>query len=196
MIAKFTSLRSSILPLKICTCFYRRHLLLSLSVVGFVSLLGCSEESRFQAYLEDIGSLTLPFYVDNLGKSIPQKDFDLETYRKYKVSWGYEPAGYLKVNDSLYMVLEYSLNKMGYLPYLVSFNQKGQKIDSLELFRFSEEAPRFRVTESAFIYGDKIEMTQTHSTFRRNKSGEILKKGFYQREKSYVIPIDQGIFKP
>ena len=164
--------------------------------LGLLALLSsCNNSSDFDKYLENIGELQAPYFLDNAGKSIITKEFDKKLYEKYKVLWGYEPAGYLKMTDSTVAVLEYSFAKIGYLTFLTLYDLRGNKLDSINLFDESKMNERSSVEQSAFIHSDKIEITTTRSKFRRNSRGDILKKGFSRRSRQVKVTIADNSFQ-
>lgn len=91
-----------------------------------------NEKGGFNHYLSSLEKVDLPLeYSTYSGLEFNKIEFDTIGFEKYKHVWTISPVGILYESEESITTLEYSIGDYGLAPFLVSYDTKGNKIDSL-----------------------------------------------------------------
>ena len=101
-------------------------------------LLSCSTNkdtnlnNDFQTYLNSLDKLETPLTFDTRSNEIPvrSQNYDTTLFKKYKHTWSVGPHGKIFENDSIIVLVDISPRDV-VVPILTTFNQHGEKLDSL-----------------------------------------------------------------
>ncbi|MDF2451003.1 MAG: hypothetical protein K0S26_507 [Bacteroidota bacterium] len=140
-----------------------------------------TENNKFLNYVATIPDLELPFITDS--------NFDLQS--KLEIDSAYSEYnseiqgvyGKRKVNDSIYFVINLLASDIVF-PELVTYTDKGKKIDELSLVNCPGGSSGYDETGSSYLHFDKnlnITITDSIETFTRDTVGVIVESSRKQR---------------
>ncbi|WP_044205606.1 hypothetical protein [Flammeovirga sp. OC4] len=141
-----------------------------------ISIVSCTKEKKgFSDYLESLDQLELPLTFNLNSKMDASKNYDTALFEKYKHSWAYAPYGIAFKNDSIVGLIEYSIGDNGLVPLLTTLDNKGNKIDSLNLLGnvwFGEEG---QTLVSTVVKNDlKIVLTDSSKSWQVDEDYNII----------------------
>lgn len=117
-----------------------------------VSIFSCTQEKKgFSDYLKSLDTLELPLKFDLNSKMDASKNYDSTLFETYKHAWTYAPYGIAFKNERIVGIIEYSIADNGLAPFLITLDNQGNKIDSLNILgntRFGEQS---QTLESAIL---------------------------------------------
>ncbi len=99
-----------------------------------------TETTNFNEYLKSLNQIPLPFkYASSDGNEFPNisSNYDKKGFSKYKHSWTSKPLGILYKNKNYVSIIDLAIGDYSYVPFLTSYDLKGNKIDSLSVFKVS-----------------------------------------------------------
>lgn len=107
-------------------------------------ILGCTAQSDkqqkiqqeiFNEFIESLDKIPLPLSYSSIG-TLPQlsSDFDSLGYMKFKHDWAYKPFGILYSTAQYTVIVDLGIGDNCLVPFLMSYDDYGQKIDSINLF--------------------------------------------------------------
>lgn len=126
----------------------KKILILFLLIVIF----SCKKEEKgFSDYLRSLDTLVLPqkFSLNSTMNSSNKHDSIL--FKKYKHRWTHAPYGIAFNNERIVGIIEYSIADNGLAPFLITFDNYGNKIDSLNILGNSSFSINGQTLESAIL---------------------------------------------
>ncbi|GAA0728363.1 hypothetical protein GCM10009430_37450 [Aquimarina litoralis] len=81
----------------------------------------------------------------------PSKNHDSILFKKYKHRWTHAPYGIAFNNERIVGIIEYSIADNGLAPFLITFDNNGNKIDSLNILGNSSFGMKGQTLESAIL---------------------------------------------
>lgn len=86
---------------------------------------------NFGEYVSTLDQTPLPLKHNPMGQ-LPElsKNYDKSGFEKYKLSWTYQPLGIYYKDEKTIGILEYSIGDWGLVLFLITYDLKGNKIDS------------------------------------------------------------------
>lgn len=92
----------------------------------------------FNAYLESLDEIPLPF-KHGVAEGLPalSKNYDPNYFEQFKHAWTSKPLGRLISTDQYIATIESSVGDYGMVPFIITYDLQGQKIDSLGPYRKS-----------------------------------------------------------
>ena len=87
--------------------------------------------SDFASYITTLDHIALPLETNPLGK-LPEisKNFDKKNFEKYKHTWTSQPLGIYYQDEKTVGIIDCSIGDWGLVPFLTTYDLKGNKIDS------------------------------------------------------------------
>ena len=135
-------------------------------VIGLLAFVSCTTRSNeFSAYISKIETLPLPITVRTLGNSlhVEETKIDQKLFKKFKHIYADNVSGKIYETETGVGIL-YIVYGDAQTPVLVTYDNNGHKIDSLNLFR---NASGFSPTAETFVtvtlYADRT-IHETDST--------------------------------
>ncbi|WP_343913778.1 hypothetical protein [Aquimarina litoralis] len=126
----------------------KKTLILLLSIIIF----SCKKEERgFHDYLRSLDTLVLPQKFSLNSRMNPSKNHDSILFKKYKHRWTHAPYGIAFNNERIVGIIEYSIADNGLAPFLITFDNNGNKIDSLNILGNSSFGMKGQTLESAIL---------------------------------------------
>ncbi|WP_157518154.1 hypothetical protein [Flagellimonas lutaonensis] len=127
----------------------------TLIILLSISILSCTEEKKgFPDYLKSLYDLELPLSFDLNSRMDASKNYDSTLFETYKHVWTYAPYGIAFKNDKVVGVIEYSITDNGLAPFLITLDNQGNKIDSLNILGNTRFGKQGQTLESAVLYAD------------------------------------------
>lgn len=133
---------------------------------GKSNKIAVSKTDLFRKYLSSLKKIPkdlVHYSMDNISKYA--SSYDTSTYECFKLSGCVAPVGIVQEFDSVVVVMEYSIGDYATVPFLVSYNKRGEKIDSLSLFLTSGidmgyrgieklrlQLPYFEIKDTTYIW--------------------------------------------
>lgn len=95
-------------------------------------------KNPFEIYLTTLEQIPLPFKYNPLGK-LPElsKNYDKKAFEKYSYFGTSKPLGVLFNDSKTVTIVDCSIGDNGLVPFLTTYDKKGNKIDSLAPFQKS-----------------------------------------------------------
>ncbi|MGY3795728.1 hypothetical protein [Aquimarina sp. 433] len=126
----------------------KKILILFLSIVIF----SCKKEEKgFSDYLRSLDTLVLPQKFSLNSTMNSSNKYDSILFKKYKHRWTYAPYGIAFNNERIVGIIEYSIADNGLAPFLITFDNNGNKIDSLNILGNSSFGMKGQTLESAIL---------------------------------------------
>ncbi|WP_299246214.1 hypothetical protein [uncultured Aquimarina sp.] len=143
-------------------------------LISFVFLLSCKTEQKndFQKYLESLDKIELPFQYNSTNGFVVEsksKKFNQDLYKKYKQIWAEKPVGILYNDGKNIIIPEIVVGDYTLTPYLMVYNNIGEKLDSLNVFKKSGMDMLYEAFEYATV-NNKIEVTVVDSVYTWKES--------------------------
>jgi len=147
-------------------------------------------DNKFIDYVSTIPDLEFPFITDSHFDLQPKIEID-STYLEYnsEINGVY---GKRKINDSIYFIINL-LAGDNVFPELVTYTDKGKKIDVLTLVNCPGGSSGYDETGSSHLHFDKnynITITDSIQTFDRDTTGIIVESSRKHRVDIYKYKIE------
>jgi hypothetical protein len=94
------------------------------------------ENSDFKKYIKSLDQIPLPLKHSSIGE-LPNLsvNYDKKGFEKYRYVWTSQPLGLLYHTDKNIVTVDLSVGDMGLVPFIMSYDLEGNKIDSLRPYR-------------------------------------------------------------
>ncbi|NCA21364.1 MAG: hypothetical protein EBS86_09545 [Crocinitomicaceae bacterium] len=128
-------------------------------------------KNPFENYLTTLEQIPLPFKYNPLGK-LPElsKNYDKQAFEKYNYFGSYKPLGILFNDAKTVAIIDFSIGDNGLVPFLTTYDKKGNKIDSLAPFQKSGGDIGYFAIEYLTINKDKTVVVLDSITTYKLKS--------------------------
>lgn len=126
----------------------------------------------FDKYVASLSAVPLPFKNSTVTGSIKSysKNYDKTGFQKFKHAWTTQPIGVLYKTDSYVVTMETSVGEDGQVPYLNSYDKKGNKIDSLAPYKKTGFDMGYESVEYLTVNADKtIRVIDSTKRWKLNK---------------------------
>ena len=142
----------------------KKILFILLSILAF----SCTDEKKgFSDYLKTLDVLELPLNFDLNSRMDASKNYDSTLFETYKHVWTYAPFGIAFQNDKIVGVIEYSIADNGLAPFLITLDNQGNKIDSLNILGNTGFGEQGQTLESATLDADlKLVVTDSSKSWQ------------------------------
>ena len=116
----------------------------TLTILAMLIFIACSQKSTvlnnqitFDEYVKTLNQIPLPLNHSSHEEqfSVISKTYDSTGFKNYKHVWTSIPLGKLYESDSVVVLVDLSYGDYGQVPFITSFDRKGNKIDSLGPFK-------------------------------------------------------------
>ena len=143
-------------------------------------LIGCNsnknsesnKQTEFKQYIESLDQIPLPLNHNPMG-TLPElsKDYDKVAFEKFKHVWTSKPLGVLFQNDSYVVTIDLGIGDIGLVPFFISYDMNGNKIDSLGPYDKSGWDLGYEAVEYLTINNDRtIMVTDTVKKWKLNEA--------------------------
>ncbi len=133
--------------------------------------------SEFDIYVSTLNQITIPLKVNPWGEFPKTSNtFHKKGYEKYKLSWTSQPLGIYYKDESTIGIIDCSVGDVGLVPFLITYDLKGNKIDSTGFYKKSGRDLGYEAIE--------------HVTFNANKTIVVLdtiKRWSIDEDKSDIV---------
>lgn len=142
----------------------KKILIILLSILAF----SCTDEKKsFSDYLNSLDELELPLSFDINSRMDASKNYDSTLFESYKHTWTYAPYGIAFRNEMIVGVIEYSIADNGLAPFLITLDNQGNKIDSLNILGNTGFGEQGQTLESAILDTDlKLVVTDSSKSWQ------------------------------
>jgi hypothetical protein len=133
-----------------------------------ISIFSCTEEKKgFSDYLNSLDELELPLNFDLNSRMDASKNYDSTLFETYKHAWTYAPYGIAFKKNKIVGVIEYSIADNGLAPFLITLDNQGNKIDSLNILGNTGFGEQGQTLESATLDTDlKLVVTDSSKSWQ------------------------------
>ncbi len=130
---------------------------------------------RFNHYIKSLNYIPLPFSHSAKEPNFPtiSPNYNITEFEQFKYNGTVKPLGILLRDSKHIVTVDLSIGDEGLVPFLVCFDTKGNKLDSLGPYQVSgggdkgyEAVERLNVTEDK-----RITVTDTIKTWKDNSKG-------------------------
>ena len=127
-------------------------------------------EENFENYLKTLDQIPLPLLYNPLGQlPILSTNYGKKEFEKYKHVWANQPLGILFNDNNRVAIIDCGIGDWGLVPFLMIYDRKGNKIDSLGPFKKSGQDMGYYAIEYLTINIDKtITVQDTVITYSLN----------------------------
>jgi len=112
--------------------------------------------SDFASYMATLDPITLPLETNPLGQ-LPEisKNFDEKNFEQYKHTWTSQPLGIYYQDDKTVGIIDCSIGDWGLVPFLTTYDLKGNKIDSTGFYDKSGQDMGYEAIEHVTFNADR-----------------------------------------
>jgi len=112
--------------------------------------------SDFENYISTLDQIPLPLEANPLGQ-LPEisKNFDQNAFEKYKHTWTSQPLGIYYQDDKTIGIIDCSAGDWGPVPFLTTYDLKGNKIDSTGFYKKSGQDIGYEAIEYLTFNADR-----------------------------------------
>lgn len=112
--------------------------------------------SDFESYISTLDQITLPLETNPLGQ-LPEisKNFDKNKFEKYKHTWTSQPLGIYFQDEKTIGIIDCSIGDWGLVPFLTTYDLKGNKIDSTGFYDKSGQDMGYEAIEHVTFNTDR-----------------------------------------
>jgi hypothetical protein len=131
-----------------------------------------TSQPGFDKYVASLSAIPLPFKNSTITGSIKSysKNYDKTGFEKYKHVWTTQPIGVLYRTDNYVVTMETSVGEDGQVPYINSYDKKGDKIDSLAPYKKTGFDMGYESVEYLTVNADKtISVIDSTKRWKLNK---------------------------
>ena len=112
--------------------------------------------TEFENYISTLDKIVLPLKTNPFGK-LPEisKDFDKNAFKNYKHTWTSKPLGIYYQNINTVGIIDCSIGDWGLVPFLTTYDLKGNKIDSTGFYKKSGQDIGYEAIEHLTFNPDR-----------------------------------------
>ena len=148
--------------------------ILILCIVTFfatASSVGSQRITDFERYLKSLQRVSMPLTLRSSKKIVSISDhFDKILFNRFRNSWADEPYGKVFDSDTMVAILDLSAGDVT-TPILTTFDRKGRKIDSLNLYKNAGSDVGYKCDVSVILNEKKqIILTDSIKRWALNKA--------------------------
>jgi len=105
-------------------------------------------KSDFEIYLSSLDQIPLPLKTNPLGQ-LPKisKKYDINGFQKFKHIWTSQPLGIYYRDHKIIGIIDCSIGDCGLVPFLTTYDFKGNKIDSASFYKKSGQGIGYEAIE-------------------------------------------------
>lgn len=136
-----------------------------------------SNAARFNDYIKSLNYIPLPFShsAKELNFSIISPNYDKTEFERFKYRGTVKPLGILFKDSKHIVTVDLAIGDEGLVPFLVCFDIKGTKLDSLGPYQLSGGGVGYDAVERLIVARDrKITVVDTVKTWKDNSKGSNL----------------------
>jgi len=137
--------------------------------------------SNFENYILTLDLISLPLEYHIFYDTLPDisKKYDEEGFQKYNYGdWTYQPLGIFYKDDQTIGIIDYSMGDAGLVPFLTTYDLKGNKIDSTNFYVKSGWDIEYAAIEYLIFNENKtIIVLDTVKCWELNENGTNIKEG-------------------
>ena len=117
----------------------------------------------FEKYLSSLEMIELPLiHNPNIGLPEISRGYDKNGFKKYHHSWAMQPLGILYKSDQSTGIIDCSAGDWGLVPFLMTYDLEGNKIDSAKFYSISGRDMAYEAIEHLHINEDlSVTITDT-----------------------------------
>ena len=147
------------------------------------------DASMFEKYISSLRQIPLPFKHSAVKKlPVISGNYYAEGFKKYKSAMAEKPLGILFKNDKYIITLDYTAADLGDAPCIMSYDAKGNKIDSLIPYRQTGYDMGYEAVENLNIKKDKEIIVSTNiKTWDKNRKGTDTLSGSMKQKISKAV---------
>jgi|GEM_PF-2154007 len=131
-----------------------------------------TSQPGFDKYVASLSAVPLPFKNSTLTGSIKSysKNYDKTGFEQFKHAWTTQPIGVLYKTDNYVVTMETSIGEDGQVPYINSYDKKGNKLDSLSPYKKTGFDMGYESVEYLTVSADKtIRVIDSTKRWKLNK---------------------------
>lgn len=112
--------------------------------------------SDFINYVSTLDQISLPLEANPL-RHLPEisKNFDKDGFEKYKHTWTSQPLGIYYQDEKTIGIVDCSIGDWGLVPFLTTYDLKGNKIDSTSFYHKSGQDMGYEAIEHVTFNADR-----------------------------------------
>lgn len=130
-----------------------------------------NSENNFEKYLQTLDQIPLPFSHNPLEQlSTLSQNYDKTAFEKYKHAGTSKPLGILFNDTETVILIDCAIGDCGLVPFLTTYDKRGNKIDSLGPYKKSGEDIGYKAIEYLIISKDKTILVKDSVTTYALKS--------------------------
>ena len=136
-------------------------------------------KNEFEEYLETLDKIPLPLTYCPFAK-LPElsKNYNKDSFEKYKHIWTSQPLGILYSDTNIVTLIDCSIGDMGLVPFLTTFDRKGNKLDSLAPFKKTGDDMGYHALEYLTINKNgEILVADTVETYALSQDSTVVNEG-------------------
>jgi len=133
--------------------------------------------SDFEKYTSSLDEIPIPLKANPFGQ-FPEisKNFNKSAFESYKHTWTSQPLGIYYQDEKSIGIIDCSIGDWGLVPFLTTYDLKGNKIDSTGFYKMSGQDMGYEAIE--------------HLTFNADRTITVLdtvKRWDFNEEETYII---------
>ena len=142
----------------------------TLIILLSISIFSCTQDKKgFPEYLKTLDVLELPLKFDINSKMNASKSYDSTLFEKYKHTWTSAPFGIAFKIEEVVGIIEYSIDDNELTPFLITLDNQGNKIDSLNILGNTDFGEQGETLESAILDANlKLIVTDSSKSWQIN----------------------------
>ena len=153
----------------------------------------------FKNYIKTLDQIPLPFNYSQSGK-LPElsRNYNREGFEKYKHVWTSQPLGILFKENNFVALVDCSIGDTGLVPCILTFDNHGNKIDSLAPYGKSGSDIGYESTEFIRITKEKdiIVIDSTKKWTLKDDKSDLIEGTMKLTVDTTIYKVDnQGRFK-
>ena len=149
-------------------------LLFSMVACSFNGKSDKGADDEFVRYFNNLKQVPLPFSYNSANEKPTNltTDYNETVFEKYKQAWTVKPYGRLFKTDKYYATVEISIGDNGPVPYYMTYDEKGDKIDSLNAYDKAGSDIGYNSIEYVIVNASKeITVIDSTTVWKINKEG-------------------------
>ena len=148
-------------------------------ILTILILTGCGQTNDFDDYLSQVEKIETPitFNSENYPGTTKYQTYKKELFDKFKKKGSIELQG-LMYNEKHFVGLIFNIIADNNIPFLVTYDKEGNKIDSLTLFPNAIYSLNKETVDEVTFYSDKrIQIISKTKTWDLNDTGDEIVEG-------------------
>ncbi|GAA4314482.1 hypothetical protein [Nibribacter koreensis] len=114
------------------------------------------DTSDFKKYISTLNQIPLPLEINPLAQFPDVSNaFDKNAFEKYKYKWAIKPLGIFYQDEETIGIIDCSNGDWGLVPFLTTYDRKGNKIDSTGFYDKSGQDMGYEAIEHLTFNPDK-----------------------------------------